>query len=195
MIGIYNYTVIPTYLGMGAAFAGISWTIDGHSGMGVICLLVAGLCDMFDGAVASTRERSEEEKRFGIQIDSLSDLISFGVLPVIIACREVPHNKMVATTSGLYLLCALIRLAYFNVSEEDRQRNEEGLREYYYGLPVTTAAIIFPISWALARWTRVPMRNVWPVLLLLVAVLFIAPIRVKKPHIFYKKKHRGDGEK
>ena len=184
MIGIYNYTVILTYVGMVVAFAGISWTIDGRSTLGVICLLVAGLCDMFDGAVANTRERTKQEKRFGIQIDSLSDLISFGVLPVVIALREIPFDKITSTSSGIYLLCALIRLAYFNVSEEERQDTEEGPREYYYGLPVTMSAIIIPITYGLARWTNVRMRFVWPGLLLFIAILFISPFKVKKLHFF-----------
>ena len=46
--------------------------------------MIAGLCDMFDGKIASTMERTRQEKRFGVQIDSLSDLICFGVLPALI---------------------------------------------------------------------------------------------------------------
>ncbi|MBR0091924.1 MAG: CDP-alcohol phosphatidyltransferase family protein [Lachnospiraceae bacterium] len=192
MIGVYNYTVILTYLGMAVSFAGITWTIDGRTEMGILCLLVAGVCDMFDGMVASLRERTKQEKRFGIQIDSLSDLISFGVLPVIIACRQIPYNRVVSTASGIYLLCALIRLAYFNVSEEERQDTTDAPREYYYGLPVTTAAIFIPITYAIARWTRTNMRFVWPALLVVTAILFISPIRVKKIHLFHKKHGEKD---
>lgn len=192
MIGIYNYTVILTYIGMVVSFAGISWTIDGRTGMGIICLLIAGVCDMFDGTVASLRERTKQEKRFGIQIDSLSDLISFGVLPVIIACRQIPFDRVVATCSGIYLLCGLIRLAYYNVSEEERQDTSDAPRDYYYGLPITTSAIFIPIAYAVARWTRTNMRFVWPGLLLVMAILFISPIRVKKPHFFKSKKDKQD---
>ena len=84
MIGYYNYTVILTYVGMLFGFAGITYVGSGNLKMALICLLMAGLCDMFDGKVASTRERTKQEKRFGVQIDSLSDLICFGGLPAVI---------------------------------------------------------------------------------------------------------------
>lgn len=187
MIGIYNYTVILTYVGMVVSFAGISYAADGHIFIAVVCLLVAGVCDMFDGAVASMRERTKKEKRFGIQIDSLSDLVSFGVLPAVIACREVPGNRLVAISSGVYLLCALIRLAYFNVDEEERQDQTDEPRKEYYGLPVTSAAVIIPFLYFLAHRTMTPMRFVWPGMLFIVAILFISPFRIKKPRIGRKK--------
>lgn len=45
----------------------------------------------------------------------------------------------------LYILAAMIRLAYFNVTEEERQKTEDGARKYYTGVPVTSAALIFPM--------------------------------------------------
>jgi len=84
MIGFYNYTVILTYIGTMFGFVGMTYAWSGNLKMSLICLMVAGLCDMFDGKIASTMERTKPEKRFGIQIDSLSDLICFGVLPAVI---------------------------------------------------------------------------------------------------------------
>ena len=45
----------------------------------------------------------------------------------------------------IYMLAAMIRLAYFNVMEEERQKKEDTVREYYSGLPVTSSALIFPV--------------------------------------------------
>ena len=85
MLGIYNYTVILTYLGMLSGFAGILFAFEGQLWAALGCLMFSGVCDMFDGKVASTKkERTRSEKRFGIQIDSLSDLVCFGVLPSVI---------------------------------------------------------------------------------------------------------------
>ena len=84
MLGFYNYTVILTYLGMLTGFSGITCLITGNKKGALTCLLIAGLCDMFDGKIASTMIRTKQEKHFGIQIDSLSDLICFGVLPALI---------------------------------------------------------------------------------------------------------------
>ena len=57
----------------------------GHPYIGMLFLLFCGLCDAFDGKVARTKKnRTERMKKFGIQIDSLSDLVAFGVLPACI---------------------------------------------------------------------------------------------------------------
>ena len=84
LLGFYDYTVVLTYAGMLFAFCGILEAIGQYYKGAILCLMIAGLCDMFDGAVASTKERNRQEKRFGVQIDSLSDLISFGILPAVL---------------------------------------------------------------------------------------------------------------
>ena len=106
--------------------------------------MVAGVCDMFDGRIASTMERTPNEKHFGIQIDSLSDLICFGVLPAVIVYTVCSGSSFSFCAAGLYVLAALIRLAWFNVDELDRQNTaaDGASRETYLGLPVTTAALL-----------------------------------------------------
>lgn len=84
LLGYYNYTVILTYVGLLAGFSGILAALEGSYRSAMLCLMTAGFCDMFDGAIASTRKRTEQEKCFGIQIDSLCDLVCFGVLPAVL---------------------------------------------------------------------------------------------------------------
>ena len=180
MLGFYNYTVVLTYLGMLSGFAGITCAFGGSIGGALICLMTAGICDMFDGKLASTMERTKEEKRFGVQIDSLSDLICFGVLPALIV-YAVGSGSLRGIPSAVYLLCALIRLAWFNVDEEKRQDREEGRRKAYLGLPVTCAALIFPVLFGLGSAFHWPMYAVSSPVLLLTAAAFLTPIRVKKP--------------
>ena len=122
LCGYYNYTVVLTYLGMLIGFVGITYTMEGAYRQAVLCLMTAGVCDMFDGTVAATKQRSVREKRFGIQIDSLSDLICFGVLPALFTYNISGKRYSGLLAGCLYLLCALIRLAYFNVLEEERQQ-------------------------------------------------------------------------
>ena len=75
MIGYYSYTVILTYLSLVFAMAGIHLSFNGMYQWAFICLIMCGICDTFDGMVArSKKNRTEEEKRFGIQIDSLCHL-------------------------------------------------------------------------------------------------------------------------
>ena len=58
MIGFYNYTVIATYLGLFAAVFGIANVIKGELFLGVVCVIFAGLFDMFDGKIARTNTRA-----------------------------------------------------------------------------------------------------------------------------------------
>ena len=151
MIGFYDYTVILTYLSLLSAGAGIIISLSGtgHPYIGTFFLLFCGLCDAFDGRVARTKDnRTDMEKAFGIQIDSLSDLVAFGVLPACIGSAMirtssvlqalfVPHHFdalhvlhwVFNALLVLYILAALIRLAYFNVTEEERQKTEGGTRK------------------------------------------------------------------
>ena len=86
MIGYFNYTMILTYMSIASASLGIIVTLAfGNPYAGMFCLLFSGLCDAFDGKVARTKKnRSDTERKYGIQIDSLSDIVAFGVLPVCI---------------------------------------------------------------------------------------------------------------
>ena len=164
MLGFYNYTVVLTYLSLCSGITGIYLTLvgRGHPGLATVCLLISGLLDAFDGKVARTRTQStDQEKRFGIQIDSLCD-------PVF--C--------------LFVLAALIRLAYFNVTEEDRQKETAERRKNYQGLPVTSISLIMPLFFLLAFTpVREYLQFVFLGVLLLTAAAFVTrSIKIKKPN-------------
>lgn len=186
MIGFYNYTVILTYMGMFSGFMGIVSAWEGNLKMALLCLIYSGICDMFDGKIASTMERTKQEKRFGIQIDSLSDIICFGVLPALIVLGKNKDSLLCILISATYLLCALIRLAWFNVNEEERQASEEGGRKEYLGLPVTTSALGMPLFMGIGNLFSLPLDKVYPWLLLGMGVAFLTPFRLKKPRLVGK---------
>ena len=195
MLGIYNYTVILTYMGLLSGFAGILCAFEGNLTASVLCLMGAGLCDMFDGKVASTKkERSRSEKRFGIQIDSLSDLVCFGVLPAIIV-YSLGGTWFRTVACAVYVLCALIRLAWFNVDEEARQDFDTGRRKVYLGLPVTSAALIFPLLYFVGGLRRWPLHIMGPLTLLIVAGAFLTPFSIRKPSLNVKRKPRLRGSR
>lgn len=186
MIGFYNYTVILTYLSLFSAVIGMGFSISGHPLLAIMCLLLCGFCDMFDGRVARTKkDRSEEEKSYGIQIDSLSDVIAFGVLPAAIVMSNCKYHWWAVVISALYVLAGMIRLAYFNVTEELRQKETSEARKAYAGLPITAAALIFPVFYCLTPLILRGGRTLFEILLCTVAfltgLLFLLPIRVKKP--------------
>lgn len=181
LLGYYNYTVILTYLGASAAVCGVFFSAGVHPFWGVLCLLFAGLTDMFDGKVASTMKRSDAEKHFGIEIDSLCDLISFGVLPIAIGYGVGLSGGFFYISAALYLLCAVIRLAYFNVDEAARQKSENTCRKIYYGLPVTTAALIFPLIYGFGNVLGAAMPVIYQIALYITATAFVLKFKLQKP--------------
>lgn len=184
MLGFYDYTVILTYLGVVSSIIGMSFAVEQHYLYAVICLLVSGLCDMFDGAVARTKKnRTEMEKKNGIQLDSLADVVCFGAFPAVIGyClgMECKYSLLFAVTGALYVLCAIIRLAYFNVTEEERQKSTDGKRKFYQGLPVTSAALIFPFLFCFRGLLDAYFPFVYAGVLVVTAVCFITNFRMKK---------------
>ena len=186
LIGYYDYTVILTYVGMLFACCGILLVIRQDFWDAVFCLMLAGVCDMFDGAVAATKERTESEKRFGIQIDSLSDLISFGALPGIFVYMISDKNVYVGMIAALFLLCALIRLAYFNVLEEERQSRTTEKRTSYFGVPVTTIAVLLPAVYLCYDHKVCRSVKCFPVMLIVTGIGYLLPIEIKKPGIIGK---------
>ena len=206
MIGFYDYTVVLTYLSMVSATAGIIVCLNdiGHPYLGMFFLMFCGLCDAFDGKIARTKkDRTEQMQKFGIQIDSLSDLVSFGLLPACIgiamlrssievsifpdfkflhlADKPVVTKLVLTATAILYALAAMIRLAYFNVTEEERQEKEKSSRKAFVGLPVTSAALVFPTILLIHIFSSADLTLLYFVFLAVVGVLFITPIRVQKP--------------
>lgn len=185
-LGYYDYTVILTYCGMLFAFAGILKGIRQCYWQAIFCLMMAGICDMFDGAVAATKERTAGEKRFGIQIDSLSDLISFGVLPGIFVYMVSGESIFTGVICALFVLCALIRLSYFNVLEEERQNQTSEKRKSYLGVPVTTIAVILPVVYLLYQGGLWKSTVCFSIVLALMGAGFLAPVEIKKPGIIGK---------
>ena len=189
MIGFYNYTVILTYIRLVISSVGIGFAVTGNPFSAMLCLMASGVCDMFDGMIARTRKKStDEEKRFGIQLDSLCDIVCFGVLPAAtgIAMAEGQSTLLQVASwafGALLILGALIRLAYFNVTEETRQATEGGRRKSYLGVPVTTAAMVFPLMFALSLLLPAPL-NLWiyPAFTLITALSFVTPVKVPKSH-------------
>jgi CDP-diacylglycerol--serine O-phosphatidyltransferase len=182
LLGYYNYTVVLTYIGMLIGFSGLACALEGKAFAAMVCLMGAGFCDMFDGAVAATRKRTAQEKSFGVQIDSLSDLICFGVLPAFTVYSMNRGSKWILLVCGLYALCALIRLAYFNVDELERQQETTEARKVYRGMPVTLAAVLVPAVFGAGNLMHAQSSLHMVILLAVMSVLFLSPFPLKKPH-------------
>ena len=181
MIGVYDYTVIATYLSLLLGLGGLYSAAQNEPLDAMLCLMLAGLLDAFDGRIARMKkDRTEQEKRFGIQIDSLNDLVCFGVLPAAIGWSMDCDRLWFLATMSFFALCALIRLAYFNVTEEERQDKTNENRRYYLGLPVTSSAFAMPFFYLLALYAGKNAAVLYAIGAFLLGVLYISPLRIKK---------------
>ena len=96
-LGFYDYTVVLTYISLGISVLGITMALEGNFRMAIFCLALSGLCDMFDGKIARTKKnRTEDEKKFGIQIDSLYGSSLYGRFSrqTYHKVRTVPDTKL-----------------------------------------------------------------------------------------------------
>jgi len=182
-IGFYDYTVILTYISLLSSVFGMTQAIHGDYKAAIFCLAFSGACDAFDGRIARTKKnRTEEEKAFGIQLDSLCDIVCFGVYPALICYLLGMRGMLGLTIAFFYCLCAVIRLAFFNVMEEKRQKTEGGSNKVYRGLPVTSISFILPLTfWLQFLLSEKAFLLLIHIVLLLVGFLFILDFPVRKP--------------
>lgn len=183
MIGVYNYSVLLTYFGVALSIFGITQSLGGNYSIAILCLALAGCCDTFDGKIArSMKNRTREQEIFGVQIDSLCDVICFGVTPAIIAYTLGLNSPFGIAVEIVFVICGVIRLAYFNVLEELKQTQpEKEDRKCYHGLPITSVAIIFPILYMFRPLSEKLFLTVLPFALLAIAFLYILDFKINKP--------------
>ncbi len=102
-------------------------------------IVAAGVCDLLDGRIARLAKATSP---FGVQYDSLSDLTSFGIAPGILlyhlALSEIQNVKYGIGIASIYVVCAALRLARFNVTTEVPSAKVR--KGYFQGMPSPVAA-------------------------------------------------------
>jgi CDP-diacylglycerol--serine O-phosphatidyltransferase len=142
--------------------------------------LWAVFTDRLDGLLARALEAQSE---IGVQLDSLADLVSFGVAPAVVAFSTFRTGNWpwwsLAIFGGVHLSCAAFRLARFNVRAAEGARQDE-----YSGFPTTlVAAFLYTFLLSLPDLAKVGLGGLvsWaPLVLPITALAMIAPLRVPK---------------
>lgn len=183
-------------------FLALLGTTAAREGQGLliaaVLIYVAMIFDAFDGSVARLTNQTSE---FGANLDSLCDIVSFGIAPAFLMLQftriSAPHalwedpgshlQRLLFVIAALYAVCAALRLARFN-SETD----EEDSHQEFSGLPSPAAASVvasIPISYlllvrspdptvvAVADWPGQALQLVLPMVTLAVACLMVSRIR------------------
>ena len=178
MLGFWNKSVYITYLGAFLAISGFLLMLTyGDIDYAFAGMILAMVCDMFDGKVArKLKNRTEMEKDFGVQIDSLADIVCFITIPALTIYFSGMKEIYQIIILALYVVCGIIRLAYFNVAMSDKNK----AIEYYQGLPVPVSIAVFGLVWLLTKAFTFNVALVYTILVPIVGYLHISKIRIKK---------------
>lgn len=133
----------------------------------LLLIFLAALADRFDGMTA---RKFQIESELGKQLDSMCDIISFGVAPALLLYEGVlmEFGAPGALFTVLYIACGAFRLARFNISENNG---------YFSGVPITVAGCIATLSY-LAHPYITPVFFVF--LMIILSFLMVSPFKVKK---------------
>ena len=176
-------SMLITYLGiifatisMYFAFTKMAFSDTNYMRYSLVCLILAGICDMFDGKVARMCKRTEEEKQIGIELDSLADIVNFVVLPVVIMLSLGMNNIIHLIIYTIFIISGVSRLAYF-----DCIADANGPVKFYNGLPVTSTSIIYPLLGLLhGQISEASFQLVYIIATAAIALLFVTKIKVPK---------------
>ncbi len=179
-IGKWNKSVILSYIGLVFGVLGIYSAMNRDFNNAFVCFVIAGVCDMFDGKIARACKRTEDEKQFGIELDSLIDIVNFGILPVIIFLSLGYDAWYQVIIYSFFMITQVARLAFFNITATEVARDKPV--KNYRGLPVTSTAIILPIVFLLRSYIdNNCFEIIFTLTLLITSVLHIYDFKVFKP--------------
>ncbi len=177
MLGYWNKSVYITYFGAFSAMIGFLFTLKtGNVDYSFVGMIVATVCDMFDGKVARHLTRTEKEKEFGVEIDSLADIVCFITIPALTVYLYGLTSWYQIILLAFYVVCGVIRLAYFNVAMSDKDK----AIDYYQGLPVPVSVLIFGLVWLYAKGFDFNPEMIYTILVPVVGLLHISKIKIKK---------------
>ncbi|MEA3386620.1 MAG: CDP-diacylglycerol--serine O-phosphatidyltransferase [Thermodesulfobacteriota bacterium] len=173
--------LLPNLLTSASLFSGfyaIIAAIKGNYQAAAVAILIAGILDGLDGRVARwTRTAS----RFGMEYDSLSDLVAFGVAPAILAYMWglQDYGRLGWLAAFLYVATTALRLARFNTLSQNS--NISSTRDYYFlGLPCPSAGAVLATSVLLCQHVGIfgPVRHV-AVLIMVYGLSFLMVSNVR----------------
>ena len=188
---------LPNVFTLGAIFCGVSaifYCIDGFNaltgdpGRAPWLIIAAALLDSIDGKVA---RYSQGATRFGIELDSLADVISFGVAPIVLVYTLKPFGEITWVLCLLFLMCGAIRLARYNVMTLRRVERINQEKDNFMGLPIPVAAIAVAsyVIFCWDRWEELHLEGPFMGFMLVLSILMISPLSYRTlPSLAFKSK-------
>ncbi len=161
------FTALSAFLGVISIISSINGQFEKAAWLIFICLILDGL----DGRVARLTNATS---KFGIEFDSLADIVSFGVAPAILFYQTIGHNfgKFGSMIAALFVVFGAIRLARFNVMTPSSEPS------VFVGVPIPSAAI-FVAGWVelYHRYHLKGLEVLISLMVLVVALLMVSNVR------------------
>ena len=174
-IGQFRLCDLITMCSTLSATIGIILCLNGHTNLPFLMLAISCICDGLDGTAARMRKNTKFEVTYGEELDSLSDMIAFGVFPIVLALTTVKY-KFLMYVLPLFVLAGLVRLAYFNALNI----NKTGEKGYFKGVPITMISVIYPFFYFIKINSLTAYSIATTVLFITLGVLFVTNFRFKK---------------
>lgn len=153
------FTLGNAISGIGALFSTMTYLQSGdirHIYFACALLVLALIFDVFDGRVARWRQKTSA---MGRELDSLADIISFGVAPAVIAYALGMNGLFDRIVLAYFVACGVSRLARYNVTAEELSAGSDKVK-YFEGTPIPTSLLIVGILY-LAAYTGAVSSNLW----------------------------------
>jgi len=152
--GMYIYALpnLFTSANFLLGYLAILFTVDGRFIRAAWAILLAAIFDLLDGRVARLTNTTS---KFGVEYDSLCDLVSFGIAPSILIYYAAlkPFGRMGMVAAIVFALCGALRLARFNVMASVLPKS------YFQGLPIPMASLTLCTSLFFAQETSIPLEK------------------------------------
>ncbi len=169
---IRNFVNIPDYISIGNALSGVLAIFMALSGYYLVsaCLILLGaIFDLFDGRVARKLNMASE---FGVQLDSLCDVVSFVVAPAVFAFAVLEPVWYVNVLLAFYVVAGVLRLARYNVTGT----TDGG--KYFEGVPVPVS-LVLPFLYFVFNYYHINL-SIWLLLYCIHGILMVSVIKIKK---------------
>lgn len=183
ILGAYDLACLITLFGLVAAIGACVLSVEGLIELALVSWIMAGLADLFDGPLARRQQRSAYQKEFGVQLDTVVDVVAFVVTPLVIALGFGLRSPTALLLMLIFVVCGAVRLAHFNTMSAQGK----DLATHHRGLPVTYTALVFPILFiAKDFWPWSAFQVLLEAAFGLLAVLFVIDVPIRKPRgVFY----------
>ena len=170
-IGVYSLSVLFSYIAIILSFGACYFALNDNIKITLILYLLVGLIDVLDGKFAGLFKRNDFEKKYGVQIDTVLDVVNYSAVPIVILCFLGFKELIDIILYIIYVFCVTTRLAYFNTLVEEDNK-------VFYGVPSTM--IVFGLPVMLIIYTLTNSIWIFRLLLLVMSLSFIINIKIKK---------------